>query len=119
MTRLPDDILRDRLAKARQDLRTARLNMEAGAYDGAANRAYYSAFHAARALLGSQGLITRKHSGVLSLFELHFAKGGLWTCVSAACCVSCVGSGTLPTMRTWSTSRRPKPPGQSRTRRSS
>ena len=62
--------------RAREDLRVAQVDLAAQAYDATLNRAYYAAFHATRALLGSRGLVTRKHSGVLSLFDLHFVKSG-------------------------------------------
>ncbi len=42
----------------------------------AVSRAYYAAFHYARALLLSGGLEPRTHRGVFSLLEEHFEKTG-------------------------------------------
>lgn len=46
--------------------------------DGAANRAYYSMFHAARAGLSSKGIDTssKKHGTVVGMFGQHFVKDG-------------------------------------------
>jgi uncharacterized protein (UPF0332 family) len=37
-------------------------------------RTYYAAFHAAQAMLASQGLEADTHAGVRTLFHLHFIK---------------------------------------------
>ena len=42
----------------------------------AASKAYYAIFQAARAVLATVELDSRKHSGVISLFNLHFVKTG-------------------------------------------
>lgn len=43
------------------------------------NRSYYGMFYAALALLQTIGEITSKHSGVISLFDLHFYKKGFFS----------------------------------------
>jgi uncharacterized protein len=43
------------------------------------NRSYYGMFYTALALLQTIGEITSKHSGVISLFDLHFYKKGFFT----------------------------------------
>lgn len=68
---------RHRLARARQSLRDADLLANTGAAEGAVNRYYYAAFHAARALLATRGLDASKHSGVIALFQQQFVKTGL------------------------------------------
>lgn len=50
---------------------------DAGSYEGAVNRYYYAAFHAARALLATRGLDAAKHKGVISLFNREFVKPGI------------------------------------------
>ncbi len=40
------------------------------------SRAYYAAFHAARAMLSSEGLAPKTHGGVATQFGLHFVKSG-------------------------------------------
>jgi hypothetical protein len=57
-------------------LTEARTLHAAGLTHGAASRAYYAAFHAARALLFSAGLETRSHRGLVSLIGEHFVKPG-------------------------------------------
>jgi uncharacterized protein len=43
---------------------------------GAASRIYYAVFHAARALLYSNGISPRSHEAVRSLFSEHFVRTG-------------------------------------------
>ena len=43
---------------------------------GAASRAYYAVFHAARALLFSIGIETKTHRGTVGLLSEHFVKTG-------------------------------------------
>lgn len=43
-------------------------------WDLAANRFYYSCFHAAQALLLQNGYSAHTHEGTLALFGLHFVK---------------------------------------------
>ena len=45
-----------------------------GKFEDAASRAYYSAFHAAQAVLLTEGLTATTHRGLLNLFGLHFTK---------------------------------------------
>lgn len=44
--------------------------------EGAISRFYYAIFHAAQALLLTQGLQAKSHKGVGRLFSLHFVKSG-------------------------------------------
>lgn len=64
------------LEHARRSLRQARILQQAGEPDGAASRAYFAAFHAARALLFSVGLEAKTHRGVMSLLGQHFVQPG-------------------------------------------
>lgn len=64
------------LEVAEEELSSAYLLFENGKYRDAISRAYYSMFHAARALLLMKDVIPRKHSGVVSMFGLHFVKEG-------------------------------------------
>jgi len=54
------------LAKADAALEQADLLLKAGHPDGAADRCYYSMFHAASALLASKGLQYTSHRAVLA-----------------------------------------------------
>jgi uncharacterized protein (UPF0332 family) len=62
------------LAAAETAMREARLLYEHGMYAGAVSRAYYHAYHCARALLYSEGLEARTHAGLAHLVSLHFVK---------------------------------------------
>lgn len=77
MTREALALARHRLERATATLEDAHLLFGSGAWDGAVNRYYYAAFHAARALLATRGLDSAKHSGVIALFNQHFIKTGL------------------------------------------
>jgi len=57
----------EQLALAEECLEEARLLLAKGFYRGAASRAYYSMFHAARALLAAKNIAPKKHSGVLRM----------------------------------------------------
>lgn len=50
--------------------------LEAGHPDGALNRYYYSAFHAAAAALLAEGVEAVTHNGVRSQLHMHFVKSG-------------------------------------------
>lgn len=73
----PDDVL----VKAAQALASAKALLALGDADGAANRAYYAMFDAARAALLASGRIVatesiRTHSGLITAFSLHLVKTG-------------------------------------------
>ena len=46
--------------------------------DTSANRSYYAIFHAARAVLALDGLYFKKHSGVISNFQMRYIKNGIF-----------------------------------------
>lgn len=65
-----------RLERARQHLKSARDLLANEDFSDSVSRSYYAVFQAARALLATQQLDSRKHSGVVSLFNRHFVKAG-------------------------------------------
>jgi uncharacterized protein (UPF0332 family) len=65
-----------RLKRARDHLKSARDLLAADDFADSVSRSYYAVFQAARALLAVEGLESRKHSGVVSLFNRHFVKPG-------------------------------------------
>lgn len=67
-----------RLAKAKQYLDDAKKTLAMEMYDTAANRSYYAIFHAARAVLALDGLDFKKHSGVISNFQMRYIKSGIF-----------------------------------------
>jgi uncharacterized protein (UPF0332 family) len=71
------ELARHRLGRSRQTLAEARTLLQVDSFNGAINRFYYSAYHAARALLATRDLDTSRHSSVIALFQQHFVKTGL------------------------------------------
>ena len=65
------------LARAKDDLGTARDNCAHGHWRGAANRAYYAVFHAASAALLWLGIERARHVGVQAAFGEFLIKPGL------------------------------------------
>lgn len=61
---------------AEEELSSAQLLLQNGRLRDAISRAYYSMFHAARALLLIKGVNPKKHSGVVRMFGLHFVDEG-------------------------------------------
>jgi len=70
-----DDIalIRNRMNEALDD---ANASLREGRYGLTANRAYYAMFHAATALLLSEGLAFSRHTGVINGFSERFVKTG-------------------------------------------
>ncbi|MBT3380337.1 MAG: HEPN domain-containing protein [Lentisphaerae bacterium] len=60
--------------RGNEALTEARVLWENALYSGAVSRAYYAAFHWARALLVMQGIEAKTHRGVIQLISLHFVK---------------------------------------------
>lgn len=70
------DLSAYRLDKSRDDLETARINLENNKFSQSINRSYYSIFHAIRALLALDKFDSKKHTGVISFFNKNYIKTG-------------------------------------------
>lgn len=68
-----------RLLSSKETLEEAEALLIIGKYKGANNRAYYAIFHSLRAVLALDGLDSRKHSGVISMFNEHYIKTKIFT----------------------------------------
>jgi len=66
-----------RLSAGKEKLKAAKILFENGSYKDSVSRSYYAMFTSARALLATKSLDSVKHSGVISLFNLHFVKTGI------------------------------------------
>jgi uncharacterized protein (UPF0332 family) len=64
------------LAKAEKELEAAGYLLKGGYYSDAVSKAYYSMYHAAKALLSTRQMYPRSHRGVISQFGLEFVKKG-------------------------------------------
>lgn len=67
-----------RLDKSKECLETSELVLEHGHYPDCANRSYYAIFHAVRAVLAIEGIDRKKHSAVISYFQEHYIKTGIF-----------------------------------------
>lgn len=74
---MKNETLKLYIVRAKEELEAAHSNLKNGFYRVAVTRAYYAMFHAASALLFRQGIIRRKHTGVISAFGENFVKTGL------------------------------------------
>jgi uncharacterized protein (UPF0332 family) len=64
---------------AQDALQSAQFNLDGSYYGVAINRAYYTYFYAATALLLTIDLTRSKHSGVMAAFREHFVKPGIFS----------------------------------------
>jgi uncharacterized protein (UPF0332 family) len=65
-----------RVKRSKQHLKSARDLLRNDEFADSVSRSYYAIFQAARALLAVEGTESRKHSGVISLFNRRFVKTG-------------------------------------------
>lgn len=68
-----------RFATSEEALADAKIMYENGRYKNALNRAYYSIFHAIRAVNALKGFDSSKHSGVIAFFNQHYVKEGVFS----------------------------------------
>ena len=71
-------ISKARVSHAEDCLREAKLLLQGNEYKGAANRAYYAAFHSLRAVLILDGFDSKKHSGIIAKFRENYLKTDLF-----------------------------------------
>lgn len=64
------------IAQAEEDLEAAQFNLHGGYVRTAVNRAYYAAFHIARAALLTLNISPKSHKGVKVMFDQHFIETG-------------------------------------------
>ncbi len=71
------ELAKYRIEKAQEELYAAKYLMEKEITKSSLRSSYYSIFHSARALLVFKKLDSKKHSGVIALFNKEFIKTGL------------------------------------------
>lgn len=69
-------MVRRNLEKAEERLDAAQLLQENGKYEDSINRAYYSMYHSAMALLQTEGVSPKTHRGLIGEFGKRFVKTG-------------------------------------------
>ena len=72
------DLSKYRLEKAEAVLKTAKRLLDDEDYASANNRAYYSIFHALRAVLILDRYDSSKHSGIIAEFRRRYVKEGVF-----------------------------------------
>lgn len=72
------DLAKYRLARAREDLETAEVNLVSGKFRASVNRSYYAVFHSIRAVTALDHFDSSKHSGVIAWFNQHYVKTGIF-----------------------------------------
>lgn len=65
-----------RLERAKEDLRSARVNHDAELFKASINRSYYAIFHGIRAVNILDGFDASKHSSVIAHFNQYFVHTG-------------------------------------------
>ena len=67
-----------RMEHAAECLSAAESLLASGSYKSAANRSYYTVFHAMRAVLAFDEIDMKKHSGVIAEFRRLYIKTGIF-----------------------------------------
>ena len=66
------------ILKARDKLKTARLDFDGGQYDDAVSRAYYAVFHMMTAALFSRDQVYTSHAQTIGAFNREFIKTSIF-----------------------------------------
>ncbi|MBI4531162.1 MAG: HEPN domain-containing protein [Candidatus Latescibacteria bacterium] len=70
------ELIKGFLQKSEKKLKVAKKLLRSEDYEDAVSRAYYAVYHAAQALLFTEGQKAETHKGVVTLFGLLFVKTG-------------------------------------------
>ena len=70
------DLIRTQIHKSEEKLKAAKTLLREGFVDDAISRAYYAMFHAASAVLLSEGITVESHGALKTIFGLHFIRTG-------------------------------------------
>ncbi|WP_456369954.1 HEPN domain-containing protein [Geoglobus sp.] len=70
------DEIAEQISMAEECLEEAKLLLSSEYYRGAASRAYYAMFHAAKAMLLAKNISPKRHVGVLRMLGVEFVNKG-------------------------------------------
>ena len=76
MSKTKEDLIAFRLGKAAECLELARFSISKGYWNAAAGELYYTCFYYVLALFAKHDISSSTHTGVNTLFGLHFIKEG-------------------------------------------
>ncbi len=68
------DLCLYRIQTAKENLKSARILLEAGEYKSANNRSYYAIFHAVNAVHGLNGNVFKRHKDAIGNFNKNYVK---------------------------------------------
>jgi uncharacterized protein (UPF0332 family) len=77
VTEWDSELTKYRIDRALETLEDARILQESKRWNACVNRLYYACYYAVSALLLQKGLFSSKHTGIRSMFNLHFVKTGI------------------------------------------
>lgn len=77
MKRSKSEVIQARINKSESSIQAAEVLIQQSLHLEAGNKIYYAAFHMVKALLATQDLDAKTHSGVKTLFSEHFVNTGL------------------------------------------
>ena len=69
-----EDLALHRIRTAKDDLKAAKILLEAGEYRGANNRSYYAIFHAVNAVHALTGKAYKRHKDALANFNKEYVR---------------------------------------------
>ena len=72
------DLSKYRFDRAKDNLETAKVLFGLGKLEDSINRSYYAIFHAMRSVTILDNFDSSKHSGIISYFNLHYIKSGIF-----------------------------------------
>lgn len=72
------DLSKYRFESSLEDLDDARIMFDNGRYKNTLNRAYYSIFHAIKAVCALDGFDSSKHSGLIAFFNQNYVKTNIF-----------------------------------------
>ena len=72
------DLSKYRMIRAKEDLGTAKDNLQTQSYRASVNRSYYAIFHALRSVTALEEYDSRKHSGIIAYINQYFVKTGVF-----------------------------------------
>lgn len=72
------DLVLYRLQTAKEDLKSAKILLEAEKYKSANNRAYYAVFHAINVIHALDGKAYKRHRDVISNFNKEYVKSEIF-----------------------------------------
>lgn len=75
---MKEDIISEMISKAEERLKSAEMLLKAKQYADSISRSYYAVLDATRTLLVLNKIFPKNHAGVITQFNLHYIKTGIF-----------------------------------------